>query len=86
MKKWFVIFFFLISILAIIFLIQNIVTSMKSKTAPQMSETEIQKWYGNTLTIFVHGNQLKTSIADTEAERELGLSGTPMLPIGMSIE
>jgi uncharacterized membrane protein (UPF0127 family) len=85
MKKWFLIIFFIIIILTMGFLLKSsVVKGMRNKAETQLSAEEIKKWYGNTIAIFVNGVSLQTSVADNEVDRELGLSGTPLLPLGMA--
>lgn len=48
-----------------------------------MSEDEIQTVYGPLVPLYFGRVQMRASIADTEAERQQGLSGTPSLPIGI---
>lgn len=54
-----------------------------STISPAMLESEIQQWYGPLQTIYFGQVQLRASVADTEATRQAGLSGTPSLPIGV---
>lgn len=47
----------------------------------ELSDAEIVRWYGDNLVPITIGSQSRlASVADTLAERQLGLSGTPVLP------
>jgi len=50
---------------------------------PKMTEIEIDELYGPFIPIYFGELQLRASVADTESERQQGLSGTPVLPTGI---
>lgn len=62
------------------------VKNTSDKSSPVATTTEdavLSAWFMPLVPITVGTESLQASIADTETEREMGLSGTPYLPVGI---
>jgi uncharacterized membrane protein (UPF0127 family) len=62
----------------------NVLPSTKRATTATLDPADIiLNWYAPLTPLLLGGQHLQASIADTEPERERGLSGTPYLPPGI---
>jgi hypothetical protein len=58
--------------------------TLKAVNATEPNKAEvIAKWYMPLIPLTLGSSSLQASVADTEAKREQGLSGTPYIPTGV---
>jgi len=65
------------------FIFLNNQSQTNSVSPSSMTESEIQETYGPLIPIYFGQVQMRASVADTDGERQRGLSLTPSLPVGI---